>query len=155
MMPDVNQSWQRGPSPPLQVSIPKQTPSIKQEASPAFRKAIAKVPVTIPVEPPVKKEPELPPPLPTPAPSAPSKYVLALTRLVDLEAQMEFAFAKHLQLVTGGKRLHAQTETLQDLPVGMECFNKEYDVVAAKLTKQEQEQTEQAREARGIYDFDE
>ena len=59
---------------------------------------------------------------PPPEPSEPSGYVMALTRLLDLEAQMEFEFAKHMQLVAKQHQLKAQREVLQDLPVGIEAL---------------------------------
>jgi hypothetical protein len=73
-------------------------------------------------------EPPLPvPPSPPPEPSEPSGYVVALTRLFDLEAQMEFAFAKHMQLMAKQKKLRAQTEVLQNLPVGIEALTDELE----------------------------
>jgi hypothetical protein len=80
---------------------------------------------------------------------------LALTRLADLEAQMEFAFAKHLQLMTAGKRLHVQTETLRDLPVGLECFKEDLDAFTAQ--HKERSETERAQKAseEAFYDMGE
>jgi hypothetical protein len=68
---------------------------------------------------------------------------------------MEFAYAKHLQLLTAGKRLHAQTETLKDLAIGVECFKEEYDAVVAAATLQDEERKKRVEEEGGIYDFDE
>jgi hypothetical protein len=99
-------------------------------------------------------EPEPPAGLPTPEPSAPTPYVLALTRLVDLEAQMEFAFAKHMQLMTAGKRLHVQTETLRDLPVGLECFKEDLDSFTAHYKERSETQREQQAAEEAFYDMD-
>jgi hypothetical protein len=52
--------------------------------------------------------PPPPPATPPPEPKEPSGLVLALTRLADLEAQMECGFAKHTQLVDEQKKLNAQ-----------------------------------------------
>lgn len=48
--------------------------------------------------------------------------MVAMTRLADLESQMEFAYAKHMQLVRERELLAVQTERLRDLPVGIEAF---------------------------------
>lgn len=78
--------------------------------------------------------------------------MLALTRLIDLEAQMEFAFAKHLQLATAGKRLHVQTETLRDLPVGLECFKDDLDAVTVKHKRRSAEERKQQAAEEAFYD---
>jgi len=73
-----------------------------------------------------------------PEPSEPSASMLALTRLLDLEAQMEYAFAKHMALVASQKMLRVQYEELERLPVGIEAFQEELDKL--KLRKEETEQ---------------
>lgn len=73
-----------------------------------------------------------------PEPSEPSASMLALTRLLDLEAQMEYAFAKHMALVASQKMLRVQYEELEKLPVGIEAFQEELDKL--KLRKEETEQ---------------
>jgi hypothetical protein len=100
-------------------------------------------------------KPEPPAGLQAPEPSAPSPYVLALTRLADLEAQMEFAFAKHLQLMTAGKRLHVQTETLRDLPVGLECFKDDLDAFTAQHKERSENEREQKADEEAFYDMEE
>jgi hypothetical protein len=90
------------------------------------------------VEEPVRPPPPPPPPKPPQAtrePSAPSETVLALTRLVDLEAQMEFAFAKQMALIAEQKKLEIQYKVLENLPVGLEAYQEELD----RLKKEKEE----------------
>jgi hypothetical protein len=49
----------------------------------------------------------------------------ALVRLADLEASMEYAFAKHMLLVKRGKELRAQQKVLETLPVGLEAIEED------------------------------
>ena len=67
-----------------------------------------------------------------PEPSEPSDLVVALTRLADLEAQMEFAFAKHVMVMNKGKDLRAQYELLESLPVGIDSIQDELDKTASQ-----------------------
>jgi hypothetical protein len=46
-------------------------------------------------------------------------------RLADLEAQMEFNYAKHVQLMMKQKQLRAQYEVLENLPVGIDALQAE------------------------------
>ncbi|CAB9503775.1 expressed unknown protein [Seminavis robusta] len=64
---------------------------------------------------------------PPPSPAAPSGYTKALARLADVEAQMEFAFAKHIMLVKRHRLLDAQYNHLESLPVGVDAFQAELD----------------------------
>ena len=88
----------------------------------------------VPSEPPKVKEippkeeiiEEPKPPSPPPA-VKPSGVMIALTRLADLEAQLEFAFAKHMQLVKKQKELGSQTKVLSKLPVGIEAFQEDLE----------------------------
>jgi len=83
-----------------------------------------------PPPPPRAVEPEEPPEparSPPPEPLEPSGRVLALTRLMDLEAQMEYAFAKHMQLVAGQKLFRAQYEVLEKAPVGIDAIQEDLD----------------------------
>jgi len=57
--------------------------------------------------------------------------VLALTRLIDLEAQMEYAFAKHMQLVVAQKVLRAQYDVLEKAPIGIDAFQEDLDKLTA------------------------
>ncbi|GAX14857.1 hypothetical protein FisN_29Lh069 [Fistulifera solaris] len=74
--------------------------------------------VALPAPPPA---PESPKPK-RPEPAEPSGFVTALTRLADLEAQMEYEFAKHMQLVIKHKELKAQYQLLERLPVGIDAI---------------------------------
>jgi len=62
---------------------------------------------------------------PPPSPGPPSGLTTALTRLADLEAQMEFAYAKHIMLAKRHQLLEAQYDHLEGLPVGAEAFQDE------------------------------
>ena len=83
---------------------------------------------------PVRVEPEeekVPRPISPPPPGKPSGVVLALARLADLEAQMEYAYAKHMQLVKRQKELRSQAKVLETLPVGIEAFKEELEALDA------------------------
>jgi SPX domain protein involved in polyphosphate accumulation len=75
---------------------------------------------------------------PPPESSEPSALVLALTRLADLEAQMEYEFTKYTQLVQRHKRIRAEFEVLETLPVGMEAFQEDFDKLLASEMKSEE-----------------
>jgi len=97
---------------------------------------------TTPAPPPVPPKPTKSPP---PEPSTePSRSLLALKRLLDLEAQMEYAYAKHVQLLLEQQKLRAGLDILQDLPVGIDA------VVDDLKTLEERE-----KETKGLYDDDE
>ena len=66
---------------------------------------------------------------PPPSPGPPSGYTTARTRLADLEAQMEFAYAKHILLVKRHQVLMAQYDHLEGLPVGLEAFQVELEAL--------------------------
>ena len=102
------------------ASIPPPRPSTSTTASPT--KAAAPAPA---------REPEKPR-SPPPSPGPPSGYTVALTRLADLEAQMEFAHAKHIMLVKRHQLLMAQYEHLEGLPVGADAFQDELDKMFGK-----------------------
>ncbi|GKY93871.1 hypothetical protein MPSEU_000354000 [Mayamaea pseudoterrestris] len=80
-------------------------------------------------------EPEVPATDPStlpPEPGQPSGRVLALTRLLDLETQMEFAYAKHMMLLRKQKLLRAQYDVLKDLPVGIDAIKDDLAIYKAK-----------------------
>jgi hypothetical protein len=56
----------------------------------------------------------------------PSALTLALTRLVDLEAQMEYEFAKFMQLEVERQILAVKYEHMQTLPIGFDAFTEDY-----------------------------
>jgi hypothetical protein len=139
---------QEAPSSPTNANLAAST-TVEASSSVVFVK------VEAPDLAPSAPKPEPPAGLQAPEPSAPSPYVLALTRLADLEAQMEFAFAKHLQLMTAGKRLHVQTETLRDLPVGLECFKEDLDAFTAQHKERSETEREQKAAEEAFYDMEE
>jgi hypothetical protein len=53
-------------------------------------------------------------------------------RLADLEAQMEYEFAKYTQLVKKQKMLQVQYEVTENLPVGIECLKEDLEKLEAK-----------------------
>jgi hypothetical protein len=55
----------------------------------------------------------------------PSGVMVALTRLADLEAQLEYAYAKHVQLMKIQEDLNLQSKILAKLPVGIDAFKEE------------------------------
>ena len=59
--------------------------------------------------------------------------MVELTRLADLESQLDFALAKHAQLVRQRELLEVQTEHLKTLPVGVDAFQEEL----TKLTEED------------------
>ena len=64
--------------------------------------------------------------------------MVALTRLADLESQMEFAYAKHRQLMRQREILRVQTETLRDLPVGVDAFKEDLEKLIAEMEKSQE-----------------
>jgi hypothetical protein len=55
--------------------------------------------------------------------------------MVDLESQLDFAIAKHLQLMRQSEILKVQVFTLRDLPVGREAFQDDLDALIAAHEK--------------------
>jgi hypothetical protein len=53
-----------------------------------------------------------------------------MKRLAELEASMEYAFAKHMLLVRRRKELQAQFKVLSTLPVGIEALQEDLDKLA-------------------------
>lgn len=75
--------------------------------------------------------------VPPPA-GKPSGVMQALARFVELEAQMEYAFAKHMRLVNERSKLQAQVKVLSQLPVGLEALKEELAVVPLEDTTKEE-----------------
>jgi hypothetical protein len=48
---------------------------------------------------------------------------------------MEYAYAKHMQLVNRQKELQAQAKVLSDLPVGVEAFKEDLEALGASGTR--------------------
>mmetsp|Transcript_3151 Transcript_3151/g.4429 ORF Transcript_3151/g.4429 Transcript_3151/m.4429 type:complete len:940 (-) Transcript_3151:1126-3945(-) len=64
---------------------------------------------------------------PSPPPAEPSGLALAIARLSDLSAQMEFQYAKHLLLSNEHEIIKAKISVLKDLPVGMDALRDDLD----------------------------
>ena len=97
-------------------------------------------------DPEVPKEADVVPPSPPPEPTEPSAFTVALTRMVDLESQLDFVYAKHLQLIRQTELLTAQIDTLRDLPVGREAFQEDLDKLVAAHESARKEAEEQKKE---------
>ena len=78
-----------------------------------------------------EKPKEKPRPPSPPPPSEPSGVMQALARLIDLEAQMKYAYVKHMQLVNRQAELQAQSKLLATLPVAMEAFKEDLDALGS------------------------
>lgn len=85
--------------------------------------------------PPSQQEPALPVHVvpPSPPPGKPSGLAMARARLADLTAQMEFQYAKHIQISKEHDIVKAKLSVLRTLPVGMDAVKEDLD----KLMKQE------------------
>lgn len=57
----------------------------------------------------------------------PTGIMIALTRLIELEASMEYAYAKHVLLVNRQKELEHQKKILQKLPVGLNAIKDDLE----------------------------
>jgi hypothetical protein len=72
-----------------------------------------------------------PRPISPPLEGSPSGVMKALVRLAELEASMEYAFAKHMLLVRRRKELQAQYKVLEALPVGIEALQEDLEKLGA------------------------
>lgn len=125
------------------------------EAEPVQLDVQLQIPLEVPAVPPAAQEPAAPsepdvvPPSPPPEPVEPSAFTAAVTRMVELESQLDFAIAKHLQLARQSEILKVQVFTLRDLPVGRESFQEDLEALIAshdKIKKEVQEQRRQKEE---------
>jgi len=57
--------------------------------------------------------------------------MVALARLADLEAQLDFALAKHSQVARQRELIQEQTKHLKELPVGLEAFEEDLAKLSA------------------------
>eukprot|EP00977_Amphora_coffeiformis_P009051 scaffold2050_cov167-Amphora_coffeaeformis.AAC.5 len=80
------------------------------------------------------EKPKPPSPRPaSPPPSEPSGLVLALTRLANMEEELNFAYARHMKLMAKQKKLRASYAKLENLPVGLEAIEDDLkEFMAAK-----------------------
>ena len=142
---------------PETLSLPQ--PLVVQESETSFnnikheRDKIGPPPPPPPPPPPLMKR--IPtPPLPktstsssaAPAPAPPSALIVAFARMVEAESQLDYAYAKHAQIIRKRKILRAQIEKLEKLPVGYDTFKKDLeklisDLTSSKTTAQEAELT--------------
>ncbi len=76
-------------------------------------------------------EPVVVPPSPPPSPGPPSGVFVANTRLIELQAQMEFSFVKYMKLLRDHEQLKAQYQLLVTLPVGLDAFKDDLEAMCA------------------------
>ena len=88
-------------------------------------------PAAEPKPPPGPKEPSPPPK------GKPTGAMLALARLLELEASMEYAYTKHVLLMQRQKELAAQHKVLETLPVGLEAIKEELEKLPLQSTAQD------------------
>lgn len=91
--------------------------------------------------------PNVVPPSPPPSPSPPSGVFVATTRLVELQSQMEFSYAKYLKLLLEHEQLKAQYQVLETLPVGLDAIKDELEHAAVKAEPKTEEAHETMDEA--------
>ena len=112
-----------GPIAPTSISsIPVSSSSYIMDAKGLAGEKIVEALALKPKDPP---KPKTPPPTPPPEPSAPSAYVTSLTRLAEVEAQMEFEFAKLTRLCMKRQMVQAERDTLSNLPAGRDAFQED------------------------------
>lgn len=68
----------------------------------------------------------------SPPPGSPSGLTRALVRLADLEAQMEYAYAKHMQVCQEHEIVKEKIEVLEKLPVGYDAFKDDLEKLIAQ-----------------------
>ena len=121
-----------GPS-PVHTVLPAAGP---KEASrpPEGVSADDRAPPTSPAAVDMEVEEVRPPRAPAPDPTDPTPAVSAMARWMDLEAQLEYAFAKHVQLVLEHRTQRARCDRLEQLDVGMEAFQDDLDALVAALS---------------------
>jgi len=83
--------------------------------------------------------PQRPPPSPPPEPAPPSAFTVDLARMVDAEAQLDYAYAKHAQIIRKTKILRREIETLEKLPVGYDAFKEDLEKLISDLEKSKAE----------------
>ena len=64
---------------------------------------------------------------PSPPPGKPSALALARARLEDLTAQMEFQYAKHVQISKEHDIVKAKLTVLKTLPVGIDALKEDLE----------------------------
>lgn len=74
---------------------------------------------------------------PSPPPGPPSGLAEAMSRLTDLTAQMEFAYAKQLKLQREQEVVRAKIELLEKLPVGSDAYREDLERLTAAEVDEE------------------
>jgi len=77
-----------------------------------------------------KKEPQ-PIKVEPPPKGKTSGIMLALVRLLELEASMEYAYTKHMLLKHRQKELQHQTKVLESLPVGLDAIKDDLEKISS------------------------
>jgi len=125
-------------TPAAATSTPGKSPGKSEQAKP-------RAPVTDATEAKSAKKEEVkeakPPPGPKPPPlppkGKPTGAMLALARLMELEASMEYAYTKHMLLMKRQKELAEQYKVLETLPVGIDAIKEDLESASLKSTPQD------------------
>ena len=131
----ASSDWRNpGPAPEKQVVVSSYS-TLAAEPPPMTSSKPGPLPTPVPVPTPTAA-PKMPEKVitPPPSPGPPSGLTVALARLADLEAQMEFAHAKHLMLAKRHKMIEAQYHHLEGLPVGVDAFEEEFKALIEQDT---------------------
>jgi len=113
---------------PSQAKSPSVKPIAKTIIS---REHIAQAPPSPKPQEPVHVVPPSPPPAP------PSNLAIEIARLTDLTAQMEFQYAKHIQCSIEHEMIKTKIATLKELPVGIDAFREDLDMLNTALSSKE------------------
>ena len=125
-------------TPAAATSTPGKSPGKSEQAKP-------RAPVTDAMEAKSVKKEEVketkPPPGPKPPPlppkGKPTGAMLALARLLELEASMEYAYTKHMLLMKRQKELAEQYKVLETLPVGIDAIKDDLEAAILQSTPQD------------------
>ena len=142
-MPPIKQeqSQQQQSQPDQLVSSSAQQAELEASAGTKPDEAVSSTPSSTIAS--VKKEAEkseLEKALEPPPVGEPSGWMKALCRLVVLKEQMEYCYARHMQLVKRHELLKVQSAKLQELPVGFDAFKEDYEAYIESLPKAEDQE---------------
>ena len=78
---------------------------------------------------------------PSPPPAPPSGLAVAMARLTDLNCQIEYQYAKHLQLTEEHELAKAKYELLKKLPIGVEALREDINAMNGKDEENEKSES--------------
>lgn len=120
-------------------------PNVSRSIPPGERDAVMEDREQLKTPPPQDTKPKSNLIPPSPPPGKPSGLSVAMARLSDLTAQMEYQYAKHIQLTREHEMIKAQISLLQELPQGFDAFKE--DLEKLELEKKAQREAAMAKEA--------